>query len=68
MAVGRNVATVLGLLLVAPGDHLLVAGAAGNGGCSGEVPNGDRWRLRRGRPQSQIKFSLNSSKHGRLTN
>ena len=39
VTVGRNVATVLGLLLLAPGDHLLVAG---DGGCSDEVPNGHR--------------------------
>ena len=44
--VGRNIATVLVLFLVDPGDHLLVAGVAGDGGCSDEVPNGDRWRLR----------------------
>ena len=37
--VRRHIATLLVLLLVALGDHLLVAG---EGGCSDWVPNGHR--------------------------
>ena len=36
----RNIGTILVLLVAG----LLVAGAAGEGGCSNEVSNGDRWK------------------------
>ena len=37
----RNVATFVLVVLV-----VMVVGAAAEGGCSEEVPNGDRWKLR----------------------